>query len=70
MLLDESTSALDLDNEAALYETLLGTSAALISVSHRPPLVRYHTQVLELKPEGAWELHSAEQFQFTEELAY
>ena len=68
VLLDEATSALDRKNEAAMYGKLVETSTTLISVCHRPPLLRYHTHVLELKPEGAWEVHLAKEFKFTEDL--
>jgi len=64
VLLDEATSALDGDNESALYEKLVATSSTIISVSHHPALVKYHAQVLELKADGAWKLHSAADFRF------
>jgi putative ATP-binding cassette transporter len=68
VLLDEATSALDRENESALYERLVQSSTTLVSVSHHPTLVRYHSQVLELKIEGAWDLHKADKFRFSEEL--
>src|SRR4029078_11943109 len=54
VLLDEATSALDRENEQALYEQLVSTSATIVSVTHHPSLVKYHSQVLELKPDGEW----------------
>ncbi len=68
VLLDEATSALDRENEAALYETLLDTSITVVSVSHHPSLVRYHSHVLELQTGGSWKIYPAKQFRFTEEL--
>jgi putative ATP-binding cassette transporter len=68
-LLDEATSALDRKNESALYEKLMATSTTLVSVSHHPALVKYHSQVLELKADGDWCLHPAAKFRFTEDLA-
>lgn len=68
VLLDEATSALDRDNEAMLYRKLAETSTTLVSVSHHPALVHYHSQVLELKADGQWSLHAAPQFHFSEEL--
>jgi putative ATP-binding cassette transporter len=68
VLLDEATSALDHDNEQALYEQLACTSATFVSVSHRPSLVKYHSQVLELKQHGEWSLYPASEFQLTEDL--
>src|SRR5262249_36590011 len=69
VLLDEATSALDRENESALYEKLAASSRTVVRVSHHPSLVKYHTQVLELRAEGDWRLHPAEKFRFTEELA-
>jgi len=69
VLLDEATSALDRENESALYEKVRATSTTLVSVSHHPALVRYHSQVLEMKGKGDWQLHTAAKFRFTEELA-
>lgn len=68
VLLDEATSALDGENESALYRQLQGSATTLVSVSHHPALVKYHSQVLELTGEGGWNLHSAEGFRFTGEL--
>ena len=67
-LLDESSSALDPDNEAAIFEQLLETSITLVSVSHHPSLVRYHAQVLEITADSGWKLHAANEFKFTEHI--
>jgi putative ATP-binding cassette transporter len=69
VLLDEATSALDRENESVLYSRLIESSTTLVSVSHHPALVRYHKQVLELKAEGKWEVHSAAEFRFTADIA-
>ncbi|WP_144007096.1 ATP-binding cassette domain-containing protein, partial [Pelomonas sp. KK5] len=66
VILDEATSALDAANEAKLYADLRAKGCTLISIAHRPALLRYHTQVLELKGEGAWALHEAGNYSFTE----
>jgi putative ATP-binding cassette transporter len=68
VLLDEATSALDRENEEALYEQLASTSATIVSVTHHPALVKYHSQILELKPDGEWSLYPASKFQLTEDL--
>ncbi|KAF8071082.1 ABCC2 [Scenedesmus sp. PABB004] len=47
-LLDEATSALDTANEALLYGALLASGTTVISVGHRPSLVAFHEQVLQL----------------------
>ena len=68
VLLDEATSALDRENEEALYEQLVSTSATIVSVTHHSALVKYHSQILRLKPDGEWSLYPASEFQFTEDL--
>jgi putative ATP-binding cassette transporter len=53
-ILDEATSALDVANEEHLYKLLLGTSTTVISVGHRPTLIKYHPRVLELRGDTTW----------------
>jgi vitamin B12/bleomycin/antimicrobial peptide transport system ATP-binding/permease protein len=57
-LLDEATSALDETTEAKLYALLRQTAIAFISVGHRPALVEYHQQRLQLYPDQTWSLKS------------
>lgn len=64
VILDEATSALDSANEASLYERLRASGATLISIAHRPAVLRHHTHVLHLKGEGAWAVHEASGYQF------
>lgn len=64
VLLDESTSALDADNEESLYSQLADLSITPVSVSHRPALLKYHQQVLELTGNGAWALHEARDYRW------
>jgi len=64
VILDEATSALDSGNEASLYGRLRDSGATLISIAHRPAVLRHHTHVLHLMGEGAWEVHEANGFQF------
>ena len=67
VLLDEATSALDRENEVKLYQLLAGSRSTLVSVSHRPALIKYHSQVLELTGDGGWRRSPAASFQFSEE---
>ncbi len=60
VILDEATSALDSQNEEALYQQLQDTGATLVSVSHRPNIVKYHKHVLELGGDGSWLVTSVE----------
>ncbi|WP_432257297.1 ABC transporter ATP-binding protein/permease [Cupriavidus sp. TMH.W2] len=64
VMLDEATSALDISNEEALYQLLAGMQATLVSVSHRPTLLKYHHQVLELPGNGKWWLHPTRDYRF------
>jgi vitamin B12/bleomycin/antimicrobial peptide transport system ATP-binding/permease protein len=61
-ILDEATSALDLKNEQLVYEQIQSTASAFISVGHRPSLLKYHQQVLELKDDGSWELSNSQDY--------
>ena len=63
-ILDEATSALDTRNEAALYQRLVDEGTTLVSIAHRPGVLRFHSQVLRLKGDGAWELVKAADFRF------
>ena len=64
VILDEATSALDSANETALYERLRASGTTIISIAHRPAVLKHHTHVLELKSEGAWQVHAASDFSF------
>lgn len=48
MILDEATRALDLENEEKLDRKLRKEAMTIVSVCHRPPILKYHQQVLEL----------------------
>ena len=45
VLMDESTSALDVDNESRLYSLLRDRGVTFVSVGHRPTLADFHDQV-------------------------
>ncbi|MEM8604845.1 MAG: ABC transporter ATP-binding protein/permease [Cyanobacteria bacterium P01_H01_bin.121] len=61
-ILDEATSALSVQQEQQLYEQLVQTRIALISVGHRPSLRLYHQQLLTINPNQTWTLDSAQEF--------
>ncbi len=63
-LLDEATRALDVANEAGLYSQLATGHTTLVSVSHRPTLLKYHVQVLELSGNGDWHLDATSDHRF------
>ncbi|WP_374580095.1 ABC transporter ATP-binding protein/permease [Pseudoduganella sp.] len=64
VILDEATSALDSANEAALYSRLRANGTTLVSIAHRPAVLRHHTHVLQFLGEGAWKLYDAGEFAF------
>ncbi|MFZ6735011.1 ABC transporter ATP-binding protein/permease [Undibacterium sp. Ji42W] len=64
VILDEATSALDSANESALYARLRESGVTLISIAHRPAVLKHHTHVLHLLGDGAWKLHEASRYQF------
>lgn len=63
-VLDEATSALDIANEEYLYQQLQSSETTLISVGHRPGILKYHAQVLELTGNGEWRAEPAATYQF------
>lgn len=65
-VLDESTSALDVINEARLYEQLRQSKVSFVSVGHRPSLINYHDSVLVLQGKGEWRLMSSTEFLATQ----
>ncbi|MYN00678.1 ATP-binding cassette domain-containing protein [Pseudoduganella sp. DS3] len=64
VILDEATSALDSANEASLYIRLRESGTTVISIAHRPAVLRHHTHVLHFTGGGAWKLHDAAEFRF------
>ena len=65
-MLDEATSALDIANELSLYRLLAATGTTLVSVGHRPSILQYHPQVLEIGADGAWQLYAADSYRFNQ----
>lgn len=55
-ILDESTSALDTENEEHLYRQLLEMGTTFISVGHRPTLLKYHHLILEFLSSKNWKI--------------
>jgi vitamin B12/bleomycin/antimicrobial peptide transport system ATP-binding/permease protein len=49
-ILDESSSALDLESERRLYAELRRVGISFVSVGHRPSLLQYHDVLLKLAP--------------------
>lgn len=67
VLVDEGTSALDLPTEDMLMRQVSKLGCTLVSVGHRPSLVKYHDQVLHLKGESntaGYELVRSQDFRY------
>lgn len=53
VLLDEASSALDLDLENKMYSRLRQMGSTVISIAHRPSVLKFHTHVLQIGPGSA-----------------
>ncbi len=63
-ILDEATSALDVANEENLYGQLARSGTTMVSVGHRPTILKYHKQVLELGNDSTWRVLSTQDYRF------
>ncbi len=61
-ILDEATSALDVQNEKRLYQLLQQAKTTIVSVGHRPSLLQYHQQVLQILGNAQWRLSSVDDY--------
>ena len=61
--LDEATSALDSANEERLYELLRESGIPFLSCGHRPSLLKFHRNVLELVGGEHWRLEPSREFE-------
>ncbi len=61
-VLDEATSALDVGNEANLYNCLQQLGIRYISVGHRPSIIDFHDNVLELQGRSRWRMLSVPEY--------
>jgi len=52
-IMDEATSALDLKLEAYCMQRVADAKIARLTVAHRPSLIRYHHQMIEIKADGS-----------------
>jgi putative ATP-binding cassette transporter len=61
--LDEATSALDIANEQLMYELLNRQHIPFLSSGHRPSLLKFHRNVLELYGNTCWKLEPSSEFE-------
>ena len=56
VILDEGTSALDMENEKNLYKILNELDISYISVGHRKEIKQFHNSILTILPRGSYKL--------------
>jgi len=56
VILDEGTSALDMENEKNLYKILDELDISYISVGHRKEIKQFHNSILTILPRGTYKL--------------
>jgi len=54
VIMDEATSALDLQNEAECMQRILDEDIAILTIAHRPSVVRYHQLMLTMETDGTF----------------
>ena len=54
VIMDEATSTLDLQNEALCMQRILDEEIAILTIAHRPSVVRYHQLMLTMEHDGTF----------------
>jgi putative ATP-binding cassette transporter len=61
--LDEATSALDVANEQLMYRLMNRQAIPFLSSGHRPTLLKFHRNVLQLSPDREWYIEASGEFE-------
>jgi len=61
--LDEATSALDVANEHLMYELLHKQRIPFLSSGHRPSLLKFHRNILQLSSDNSWKVEPSSEFE-------
>ena len=61
--LDESTSAISVQEERDLYTKLQDLCETYVSIGHRMTLLEFHTHVLQLGEGGKWDLYDRREYE-------
>ncbi len=62
VIADEATSGLDAKNEENLYQQMIAHGITLLSVTHKPTLMKFHQEVVQLLGDGkgGWKMRTVE----------
>jgi putative ATP-binding cassette transporter len=63
VFLDEATSALDIPNERLMYELLSRRGIPFLSSGHRPTLLKFHRNILQLSADHRWKVEPSSEFE-------
>uniref|UniRef100_A0A1I8EMD7 ABC transporter domain-containing protein n=1 Tax=Wuchereria bancrofti TaxID=6293 RepID=A0A1I8EMD7_WUCBA len=62
VILDESSSCIDLEIEEHIYQLLISNNIGFISIGHHPSLVKFHDKMLHLNGRGSYTVRSLKSF--------
>ena len=54
VVMDEATSTLDLQNESTCMQRIVDEEIAILTIAHRPSVVRYHQLMLTMEADGSF----------------